>query len=120
MFTSVPTCGARGPRHTTPSILSIPKVLNCQPTGSATGMRHKSRIVNRKSNEIAMKTCFLPLLLPAAWLFSGCQSIVVSNAGPFSHFIGLKDFSGFVRVHEDNGAQVLLSPEINARIPWNQ
>jgi hypothetical protein len=70
--------------------------------------------------KIAMKHCLIFLLLPAAWLFSGCQSLVVSTAGPFSHFIGLEDFSSFLSVREDNGATVLLSPEINSQIAWNQ
>lgn len=61
------------------------------------------------------------LLLLAAVFFSGCKSMVVfSNAGPFSHFIGLDHFSKFVRVREANGDRVWLSPEINAQIPWDQ
>lgn len=60
------------------------------------------------------------LLFAAALLLSGCKSLVVSNAGPFSHFIGLDHFSDFVRVHEDNDGQVWLSPEINSEIPWNE
>lgn len=60
------------------------------------------------------------LLLPVVWLFAGCQSLAVSDAGPFSHFIGLQDFSSFLRVRGDNGATVLLSPEINSHMVWNE
>ena len=70
--------------------------------------------------QIPVRIRLILLLLPAAWLLSGCQSIVVSQAGPFSHFIGLQDFSGFLQVQGPEGATVLLSPEIDAHIPWNQ
>ena len=60
------------------------------------------------------------ILLAVALLASGCKSLVVSNTGPVSHFIGLDHFSNFVRVHEASGDQVWLSPEINSEIPWNQ
>jgi hypothetical protein len=67
-----------------------------------------------------MKSLLILLVLPAALLLSGCQSMQVSNAGPFSHFIGLDDFSNFVRSHDESGQIVLLSPVINSQIPWNQ
>lgn len=59
-------------------------------------------------------------LLLAALLFCGCKSLVVPHTGPFSHFIGLDDFSNFVPAHETDGDRVWLSPAINANMPWNQ
>ena len=65
------------------------------------------------------RRCEIFLLL-AALLFSSCKSMVAPHAGPFSHFIGLDDFSNFGRVRKADGDQVLLSPAINAQMPWNQ
>ncbi|MDB6024854.1 MAG: hypothetical protein JWM68_1077 [Verrucomicrobiales bacterium] len=38
----------------------------------------------------------------------------------FSHFIGIKKFSSFAKSKTETGETVLLSPDINAFIPWNE
>ena len=63
---------------------------------------------------------FEMILLAAALLASGCKSPVVSNAGPFSHFVGLDHFSNFVRARAPGGELVWLSPEISSEIAWDQ
>src|SRR5690348_14368414 len=67
-----------------------------------------------------MKAFAAAMLLLAALSFSGCQSMVVTNAGPFSHFAGINNFSGFLRDRDAGGDIVLLSPAIDSEIPYNQ
>jgi len=58
-------------------------------------------------------------LLPAV-LFSGCGTVSIPVKTGFSHFVGIDDFSGFTRSQNERGETVLLSPQIKARIAWNQ
>lgn len=51
---------------------------------------------------------------------SGCTSVTVAPPRPFSQFIGLTNFSAFLRTRADPGETVLLSPEIRSAMPWNQ
>lgn len=67
-----------------------------------------------------LKQIAAALLLLPALLFPGCKSMVVTDAGPFSHFVGIKSFSNFVRDRDAGGDIVLLSPMINSEIPYNQ
>jgi len=59
------------------------------------------------------------LLLPL-FLFSGCRTAPISTTTPFSHFVGLDNFSAFTRSQNERGETVLLSPEIKSGIPWNE
>jgi len=67
-----------------------------------------------------MKKLFALFLLLPALLLSGCKSVIIQTAGPFSHFEGLKNFDNFTRDRDENDNMVLLSPEIDSGIPYNQ
>ena len=58
------------------------------------------------------------LLLPG--IFAGCKTVAPVERSDFSRFTGLADFSAFTRTQTGDGATVLLSPEIPAKIPWNE
>ncbi len=62
----------------------------------------------------------LSLLFAAAVILSGCKSFTVGGSSQFSHFTGLADFSNFTRSQTSTGETVLLSPEIQSPIPWNE
>jgi hypothetical protein len=53
-------------------------------------------------------------------ILCGCKSIVVMNQNGFSNFVGLQDFSKFTQSHNANGETILLSPEIESAIDWNE
>ncbi len=55
-----------------------------------------------------------------AVLLSGCKSISTSRHSQFSRFVGVENFEKFQRSQNEHGETVLLSPEIPARIPWNE
>lgn len=59
------------------------------------------------------------LLLPLV-LFSGCRTALTPASTPFSHFVGLDNFSAFTRSQNERGETILLSPEIQSGIPWNE
>ncbi len=63
---------------------------------------------------LAMAGCVSSVVLPARE-----SAAAGSNAG-FSNFVGLEDFSGFTRSRNADGQEILLSPEINSHIPWNE
>jgi hypothetical protein len=63
-------------------------------------------------------SALLPLF--AAAVFCGCKTVPPSSHASFSRFVGLENFSKFTRSQNENGATVLLSPEIKSQIPWNQ
>ena len=65
----------------------------------------------RKSN--------LALLLTIA-IFCGCKSVTNSTTHSFSNFVGLDNFSNFIRSQNENGQTMLLSPEIRSQILWNE
>jgi hypothetical protein len=56
----------------------------------------------------------------AAIFLSGCQSVPTPKPSEFSRFVGVENFSEFNRSQNESGETVLLSPEIPARIPWNE
>jgi hypothetical protein len=56
----------------------------------------------------------------AAVIGGGCQGAPVSGGGEFSQFAGLEDFSKFTRTDAGHDEALLLSPQIESRIPWNQ
>jgi len=58
------------------------------------------------------------LLLPG--IFAGCKTPTPVERSDFSRFTGLANFSNFTRTQTVDGATVLLSPEIPAKIPWNE
>lgn len=60
------------------------------------------------------------LLAAATILFAGCKNVPLANRGAFSRFVGLENFSGFTRARNEDGSTVLLSPEIKAKLWWNQ
>ena len=59
-------------------------------------------------------------LLLAATALCDCQSLRGQTPDNFSFFTGLKSFSGFTRTSNEKGETVLLSPEVQSRIAWNQ
>jgi len=59
-------------------------------------------------------------LLAAVLLLAGCQSVPLTQRGAFTHFVGLDNLSDFTRSRNGDGSVVLLSPEIKARLLWNQ
>ena len=61
----------------------------------------------------------IALLLVAA-ILAGCKSFPVSEHSRYSHFTALTDFSDFSRAQNSNGETVLLSPEIESPIQWDQ
>src|SRR5271170_4367703 len=63
---------------------------------------------------------FIVALLLAALALSGCKTVSHPSPEGFSHFVGLSDFSKFTRTENKEGETVLLSPEINSVIPWNE
>ena len=67
-----------------------------------------------------MKQLSAIFLLAAAIALSGCKSMVVKTAGPFSHFERVSNFSHFTVDHDASGDTMLLSPEISSEIPYNQ
>jgi hypothetical protein len=68
-----------------------------------------------------MKKLAPVLIVVAAIVVSGCKSVTVKTAGPFSHFEGLKNFSNFTRDRDSaTGCLTLLSPKIDSEIPYNQ
>jgi hypothetical protein len=60
------------------------------------------------------------LVLVAAAILSGCKTVTTPAKTGFSRFVGMDDFSKFSRSQNENGAAVLLSPEIKSGIPWNE
>ena len=60
------------------------------------------------------------LLLLAAAVLSGCTTAPATVHSDFSRFVGLDDFSNFTRSQNERGETVLVSPELNAGIPWNE
>lgn len=50
----------------------------------------------------------------------GRESAAADSDADFSKFVGLADFSGFTRSRNADGQDILLSPEINSHIPWNE
>ena len=60
------------------------------------------------------------VLILAAAILSGCKTVPVSTQGSFSQFVGLAVFSKFTRTQNENGETVMLSPEIQSRIAWNE
>jgi hypothetical protein len=65
------------------------------------------------------KCLSVALLLPAA-LLSGCRTVSTPVNTEFSHFVGVDDFSKFSRSQNERGETILLSPEIESGIPWNE
>lgn len=61
-----------------------------------------------------------PVLLLAAMALTGCNSLRAPQISRFSHFVGISDFSTFSRTKNPNGETVLLSPEIQSPIAWNE
>jgi len=68
----------------------------------------------------SMKQLSALFLLTIAVMFSGCKSVVVKTAGPFSHFERINSFSNFTVDHDTAGDTTLLSPQISSEIPYNQ
>jgi hypothetical protein len=66
--------------------------------------------------KLPLKTC----ALLAAAVLSSCQSVRADSNAGFSDFVGREDFSEFTRSQSADGRAILLSPEIKARIPWNE
>ena len=62
----------------------------------------------------------LVAVVTSAIFLSGCQSISAPKPSEFSRFVGVENFSEFNRSQNESGETVLLSPEIPARIPWNE
>jgi hypothetical protein len=60
------------------------------------------------------------ILLLAAVIFSGCKTVPITTKNGFSHFVGLKNFTGFASSRNENGDTVLLSPKINSQITWDE
>ena len=60
------------------------------------------------------------ILLLVAAVVCGCKSVSTSHQSQFSRFVGVENFSKFNRSKNENGETVLLSPKINAHIPWNE
>ncbi|MDR3458318.1 MAG: C39 family peptidase [Verrucomicrobiae bacterium] len=65
------------------------------------------------------KVLVFPMVL-IALATSGCKSLQPPNQANYSHFIGLTDLSGFTRMPAPGGGLVLLSPEIQSPMEWNQ
>lgn len=65
----------------------------------------------------------LAVALALALMFlAGCQTgpLRSGTRKPFSHFIGITDFTDFTRTVRGDGQVVLLSPEITASMDWDQ
>ena len=62
----------------------------------------------------------LTILLLAAVIVCGCKTVPTSPQMKFSHFVGRDDFSEFTRSQNDRGEVVLLSPELQAGMRWNE
>jgi hypothetical protein len=60
------------------------------------------------------------VLLLGAVILSGCKTVSSSTESNFSRFVGVDDFSNFTRSQNGNGEIILLSPEIQSSIPWNE
>lgn len=73
----------------------------------------------REHGRAMCKQLNLVLILAAA-ILSGCKTVPISTQGSFSQFVGLAVFSKFTRTQNENGETVLLSPEIQSRIAWNE
>ena len=56
----------------------------------------------------------------AVVMVGGCDTAPVSTGRDFSQFVGLADFSNFTRAQSGNAGTVLLSPQIQSRVRWNQ
>ena len=67
-----------------------------------------------------MKTLSTFLLLMSVAALSGCKNISTSHQSQFSRFVGVENFSKFSRSQNENGETILLSPKIQAHIPWNE
>ena len=65
------------------------------------------------------KVLVFPFVL-AVLAVTGCTSVHSSSQADYSHFIGLADLSNFTRTQNPDGGVVLLSPEIQSPIEWNQ
>lgn len=76
--------------------------------------------IRRKHEREMFPRFTIGLLLVAVILLSGCQSISPAPRSGFSRFVGLANFSSFRRASDQNGATVLLSPEIKSQMPWNE
>ncbi len=59
-------------------------------------------------------------LLVAVMVLSGCKSISPATRSDFSRFVGLTNYSTFSHSSDQDGATVLVSPEIKAGILWNE
>jgi hypothetical protein len=59
------------------------------------------------------------LVLLVAAIGAGCKSASHSIKSSFSYFAGQKNFSNYVHSSASSG-EILLSPEIKSRIPWNE
>lgn len=53
-------------------------------------------------------------------LLSGCRAAPLPTQAAFSHFVGIDDFSAFIRSRNEQGETILLSPQIKSGIPWNE
>ncbi|HSY19670.1 MAG TPA: C39 family peptidase [Candidatus Acidoferrales bacterium] len=65
------------------------------------------------------KVLVFPMVL-AVLALGGCTSVHSSSQADYSHFVGLTDLSNFTRTQNPDGGVVLLSPEIQSPIEWNQ
>lgn len=59
-------------------------------------------------------------LLVGLAVAAGCKSGTTPASGRFSRFAGFKNFTNFTRSANPAGETVLLSPEIKARMSWNE
>ena len=67
-----------------------------------------------------MPNKFLLALFIATLALVGGQNLWAAEPSGFSRFVGLEDFSKFTRTQSSNGAVVLLSQNIESKIPWNE
>jgi hypothetical protein len=79
--------------------------------------RQKSAVMFKRLN---IPPWFTVVLLFAAVFFCGCQTVQVDSHARFSKFIGLDDFSNFKHSQNARGETVLLSPEIEPAMTWNE
>jgi Peptidase_C39 like family len=68
----------------------------------------------------SMLQCSRILLLTATAILCGCSTASPDSNDKFSHFVGLDEFSDFMRSQNAAGETVLVSPVVNSVIEWNQ
>jgi hypothetical protein len=64
--------------------------------------------------------CLTFLILITAILGSSCKTTPASQSSKYSHFIGLTNFSDFVRHRNNDGETILISPLIHTPYQWNE